>query len=483
MFLYTPESVYQLDRAAVEQDGFSETELMQHAGARVWREVIFRWPSVSKVTIFAGSGNNGGDAFVVALCARASGVEIQMITMGDLARQSDTAKFYKQKWLDGGGQFEPWDGQELEGEIVIDGLLGIGIQRALDEDWQSLIECINQQDLPLVAIDIPSGLDGATGNPRPVALVADLTVTFIGVKTGHFLAQGQDHCGELVFDDLGISSAVRAGVSPALGEIEECLLPAPRLRDSHKYDYGHVLIVGGNDGMTGAVSLAAKAALRTGSGLVSALVHPAGCHALSVVPEVMTRSWDQLESLLPDASVILVGPGLGHDESAQAILSKITRASQPVIVDADALQPGFLKQLRSEQVIITPHPGEAARLLGQTSAGIQQDRILSCRELVEQFNCVAILKGSGSLVGSSEAIEINLRGHAGMATAGMGDVLAGMVASLVGQGMDSYQAARSAVLIHALSAEHFAQGADISGLIASDVVDAIPQVIKNIKND
>ena len=482
MLLYTPDAVYQLDQSAVEQDGISEIELMRRAGESVWQEISCRWPQISKITIFAGTGNNGGDAFVVAICARAHAVEVQLLVMGDLSKQSKTSQHFSNQWFEAGGETSLWQDQPLTGELIVDGLLGIGLKRELDQGMQALIQNINSYPVPCVAIDVPSGINGLTGNPQPLAVIADLTVTFIGIKTGHKLAQGPDHSGELIFEDLGISTAARQLVPPSLAVIESCRLPSLRRKDSHKNHFGHVLVIGGNRGMSGAVTLAARAALRSGAGMVTALVHPQCQSHLALVPEVMVHAWDALESMIPKASVILVGPGLGTDSETTRMMQLLQKANQPMVIDADALHTDFLNSLNSSQVVITPHPGEAARLLGCSTAEIQQDRISSCRQLADTFGASCVLKGSGSLVASQETMEINIRGNAGMAGAGMGDVLGGIIAALIGQGLDCYEAARTAVYLHAICAEQFAIERDQIGLVASDIIETIPQVVKQLRD-
>ncbi len=342
MLLYSPETVYQLDKAAVVSDGFAEIELMQRAGRSVWRALQARWPQVEKITVFAGCGNNGGDAFVVALCARAQGVAVQLLVQGDLSRQSETSRHFAALWQQDGGTFEDWQGQELSGDVIVDGLLGIGLQRELNAPWQDLINTINRQASPRVAIDIPSGLNGLTGNPQPVAVTAQLTVTFIGAKTGQYLADGPDYCGELIFEDLGVSARARAEVAAQLEIVDSCQLPAPRKKNSHKNHYGNLLIIGGDQGMSGAVTLAARAALRSGAGLVTALVHPECRANLAAFPEIMVQGWDALAAKLPQASVVIVGPGLGDSAEAGRLLQRLQQVSVPMVVDASALQADFL---------------------------------------------------------------------------------------------------------------------------------------------
>ena len=483
MLLYLPEKVYQLDRAAVEEDGFAEIELMQQAGQRVWQAVSTRWPGLSKITVFAGAGNNGGDAFVVALSAHQQGIAVQLLIQGDLSRQSDTSSHFRHLWEQAGGEYEDWQGQALSGDLIVDGLLGIGLQRELDDHWQKLIATINQCDVPRVAIDMPSGLNGLTGNPQPVAVEAQLTVTFIGVKTGQYLADGPDYCGELVYEDLGISTAARQSVAAALSVIETCLLPPPRRKNTHKNHYGNLLFIGGDQGMSGAVALAAKAALRSGAGLVTALVHPECRGNLASFPEIMVLGWDALESKLSQASVIVVGPGLGDSAAAAQCLQALQQVTLPMVVDAGALKVEFLQSLKSKQVVITPHPGEAAILLSSSSAEVQADRLKACNRLVETFAATCVLKGSGSLIGQQGCMPaLNTSGNPGMASAGMGDVLSGIIAALLGQGLTPFEAAKSAVFIHGLCAEVCCTEQDESGLMASDIISHIPTVVKRLRD-
>jgi hydroxyethylthiazole kinase-like uncharacterized protein yjeF len=484
MLLFNVESVYRLDRAAVEADGLPEISLMQRAGERVWYEISNRWPEMTRITIFAGSGNNGGDAFVVAILAHQQGKEVQLIVYGDLAQQSETAAHFCNIWLKSGGDIIEPGQQEIIGEVIVDGLLGIGLSRELDTDWQALIKQINQADAVRVAIDIPSGLNANSGIAQPCAVEADLTVSFIAAKVGQYLADGPDYCGELLVDDLGVSSQTRQSEMPTLSVLDQCnvMLPVKRKRNTHKNKFGHVLIIGGDQGMTGAASLAAQAALRGGAGLVSVLVHPQCTHELSAIPELMVQSWDDIDTRLALATVIVVGPGLGQSDAAKICLAKLLKCKQAMVVDASALESDFLLACKPGQVVITPHPGEAAKLLSTTSAEIQLDRLSASQLLVDKFDVVSVLKGSGSIIQKAGSMpEINVRGNPGMAVAGMGDVLAGLIAALLGQELAAFEAARTGVLIHALCAEDYAAHYDESGLIASDIVQRIPRIVKQLR--
>lgn len=485
MLLYDKETVYRLDQAAVRHDGLAEGELMQRAGQRVWRAIGERWPSVSRITVFAGSGNNGGDAYVIALLAHDQGIEVQLISRGEFSRQSETSAHFRERWQQTGGDIQPWSQQEITGDLIVDGLMGIGLSRQLDDDAQSLIQSINAFPAPKVAIDIPSGLNANTGVAQPCAVLADLTVTFIAAKIGQYLADGPDYCGELIFDDLGVSSQIRASEPATLGVIDagNIRLPVKRNRNSHKNQFGHLLIIGGDRGMSGATMLAGTAALRAGAGMVSVLVHPECVHSLSAVPELMVESWDEIERKLEQASIILIGPGLGQSKAAKSCLQELQPIKKPLVVDASALEATFLSTLASEQVVITPHPGEAAGLLSIAAKAVQADRMEASRQLADTYEVVSVLKGAGTLVqqkGSMPAI--NVRGNPGMAVAGMGDVLAGLVVALMAQKLPALEAAKSAVFIHALCAEAYAIDNDETGLIASDITQRIPRIMKELRN-
>ncbi len=486
MNLYDPDSIYSMDKAAVDRDGLSEVELMYRAGSRVLREINQRWPELSAITVFAGAGNNGGDAFVIAILAKQNNLDVQCIVKGDLARQSNASAHYRRLWQQAGGDIEIWQQQLIKGELIVDGLLGIGLKRDLDVHWQLLINEINLSDAPKVAIDIPSGLNARTGVAQSVAVEAEITVTFIGRKVGQVLADGPDYCGELIFDDLGISTSTRESQKPALEEINQSnlCLPLKRKRNSHKNHYGHVLIIGGDKGMVGAASLAAQAALRAGAGMVSVLVHPECVHSLAASPELMVQSWNEIEDKMAQASVVVVGPGLGQTDAAKSCLTGISTTTLPLVVDASALTSEFMQSIISQKVVITPHPGEAATLLSGPTGSIQTDRLAASEQLCNLYPVVSVLKGSGTIVREAGEIPaINLCGNPGMASAGMGDVLAGMIGAYIGQGLSVFDGAKAGVYIHARCAELYAEAQDESGLIASDVIRMIPELVKLLRCD
>lgn len=484
--LYNRQHVYQLDHLAMTEDGYSSWQLMGNAARAVWSAVQQRWPMLESIVVMAGCGNNGGDGFALAAIIKKAGLSVTVITVGELSRQSAEAKKYRLSWEQQHGETRHWPTSIPDCDLIIDGLLGIGLDRQLDENWIAIIEQLNQLKVARVSIDIPSGLNADTGTALPIAFKADLTVTFIGRKAGCYVADGPDYCGQIMFDDLGLTEISRSKI-PALGtllEVDNISLPAQRKNNSYKMQFGHVVVIGGGASMAGAARLAGMAALRCGAGLVSLCVHSSNQIAASCQhPELMVTNWNQLNEAVQRASVVLVGPGLGQTAETATMLEFLATIDKPLVIDADALRVSFLATLQTTRCVITPHPGEAARILQITSQQVQQDRLAAQLQLINNWPVVSILKGAGSLVGQQEsALSLCAHGHAGMATAGMGDVLSGMIAGYLAQGLSSLNAARSAVLIHAMAAEYYASEYAASGLIASDIIDLIPAVVKEIES-
>lgn len=484
MKLYYPEQVYELDRKTIEQDGQSSSQLMYKAALATWRQIQMRWPEIKHILVIAGPGNNGGDAFAVACLALQSGLEVSLIAMGDLSRQSDESLFYRNQWESAGGITESWDAKLPQADLIVDGLLGIGLNKELDNKWCVLIHAINEHSALKVAVDIPSGLNARTGVAMPQAVVADLTVSFIGRKLGCYLADGADYCGERIFDDLGLTTDTHQKVDFACNVLHSSNihLPAKRKKNSHKNQFGHVLVIGGDVGMSGAVRLAGLAALRSGAGLVSCCVHPENYQIVAAQhAELMVSVWDKLLQAVQQASVIVVGPGLGQSAQAVEVLNLLKTIDKPMVIDADALQATWLKSLNTHVRVLTPHPGEAARILEQSTASVQQDRMKALQLMMQKYNSVSIVKGYGTLIGQPGLIpDICLQGHAGMASAGMGDVLAGLIGGYLAQGLSPLRAAQTAVYIHASSAEKFAQKYAANSLIASDIIKLLPSMMKSV---
>lgn len=487
MNLYSSNQVYELDRLAITIDKQSSLQLMQKAAESVWQQLQIRWADKQEIVIFAGTGNNGGDAFALARLALVAGYKVRLFYFGDLSRQSTESVHYRNLWEQQGGVSELWKDQAYQAEIIIDGLLGIGLNQPLNEQWQQLVKNINHHPAIRVSIDIPSGLNANTGTAMPIAVEANLTVSFIGRKQGCYLADGPDYCGERIFADLGLSTRAGTKVKASLEVLDNknLQLPPNRKKNSYKNQYGHVLVIGAGPGMSGAARLAGMSALRCGAGLVSLCVHPDNYTiAASTHAELMVSTWSELSEQLAKASVILVGPGLGHSKAAKALLQQLKSVALPMVIDADALYPDYVDSVQSSRVVLTPHPGEMARLLSMHTNLVQSDRVNALLASNERWNHVCILKGCGTLIGQrKQTTALCQQGHPGMATAGSGDVLAGITAGFLAQGLDAYSASRTAVFVHARAADQYALKQAADCMIAGDIIDQLPVVMKSLRED
>ncbi|WP_249582882.1 NAD(P)H-hydrate dehydratase [Pseudomonas viridiflava] len=481
--LYSAAQVRDLDARLIAA-GTPGFELMQRAAHATWRSIRRRWPEASELTVLAGHGNNAGDGYLVASLAHKTGWQVRVLAVGDpAALQGDAALAYAAA---SGVNIQPWANQPMAG-IVVDALLGTGLQGDVRDPYRSAIEAINASGLPVAAVDIPSGLCADTGHCLGVAVRADLTVTFIGLKMGMLTGDAPDLIGQLIFDNLQADKAIVAQAPVTAKRLDKTSLPflAPRPRTAHKGMYGRVLVIGGDHGFGGAALLSAESALRSGAGMVTLATRtehvPA---ALTRMPEIMSagiHSANQLMTLIEAASVLVVGPGLGQDSWGRSLLSAAANADRPQVWDADALN-----QLATGQVVlpknsvITPHPGEAARLLGISTQEVQNDRAAAAHALARKFNAVCVLKGSGSLIADVDGqLALCDRGHPAMATAGLGDVLAGLTGALMAQHMSAFDAACLAVWLHASAGQKI--GASGRGMAASDSIPAIRQLLEELK--
>ena len=352
-------------------------------------------------------------------------------------------------------------------------MFGSGLTRPVTGLYASAIQAINQSSAFVLAIDLPSGINADTGNVMGCAVRADVTVTFIALKQGLFTGQAADYCGKLVYDSLGLPAAIIATHAPSAVRVTQQRL-APRLRCSHKGNYGHVLIVGGEQGYSGAARLAGEAALRMGAGLVSIATRSSHASLLNINrPEFMchgVETAEQLAPLLAKATVIAIGTGLGQSDWARELLTAVLSSGKALVIDADALNLLAQEPKMNPDWILTPHPAEAARLLNCTTAEVQQDRFAAATALQKKYQSVVILKGSGTLIASSNNIAVSNTGNAGMASGGMGDVLTGVIAGLVAQGLNLEQAAQQGVYLHGYAADCAAQKDGERGLLASDLL-------------
>jgi NAD(P)H-hydrate epimerase len=480
--IYSAAQVRALDAFEIGKHGVPGYTLMTRAAEAALKLLRARWPQARRVAVVCGAGNNGGDGYVLARLAQASGLEVLVLAAVPPDKLTGDAHRAQEDWVASGGKAHPFDSDALSGaDVIVDALLGTGFRPPIRPGTLAVIRAINAARCPVLALDIPSGIDADSGAAGEEAVRAELTLSFVGFKTGHFLGAGPDHAGVLLLDDLGVVAPAQPEFAPLLRRIDESEITTTlprRPRDAHKGSSGRVLIVGGGVGMPGAVRMAGIAALRVGAGLVTVAAAAENLVAVSVAhPELsylpLTASTD-LDAVLRAPEVTAIGPGLGTDDWAQRVWAEFLRVPPAVaVIDADALNLLARKPERlPPQWILTPHPGEAARLLGIETRAVQADRLGAVRELRARYGAVSVLKGAGTLVASGTAgteVHICDRGNPGMATAGMGDVLTGVIAGLRAQIADSAVAARVGVLVHALAGDSAAQGGQ-RGLVASDVV-------------
>lgn len=476
--VYTIEQVRELDRIAIQEQGISGYLLMQRAATAVFASIQERYPQARSLCIVCGAGNNAGDGYVLARLAQQAGWQVQVLAVSSPANLQQDAQTAYQDYLKWGGEVTDFTGSLPLADLIVDALFGTGLTRPLQGVWESAIKAINACSQPVVAVDLPSGLNGNTGQALGCAVNANLTVTFIGLKQGLLTGQARAYVGELALADLDLPESVLKRVPTQNYTLARDLLKIclpKRARCAHKGQFGHVLLIGGQAGMAGAIRLAGEAALRTGSGRVSLGTDPKHAAWLNLNrPELMVDAIQahEVANSLEHKTVVGLGPGLGTTALALAIWSETLNTRLPLVLDADALNLLAQAPERRSNWILTPHPAEAARLLACTTAEIEQDRFAAVCTLQQKYGGVIVLKGAGSLVADEAAIAVCLAGNPGMATAGMGDVLTGIVTSLVGQGLSLMEAASAGVLIHALAADQAAEQGE-RGLLATDVIEQL----------
>lgn len=487
--LYSAAQSRQLDQAAIERCGISGRELMERAGAAAFAALRLRWPRARRIGVVCGPGNNGGDGYVIARLAHEAGLQAQALALGERARLAGEALSACEAAQSAGVPIAAFTTDALDGvDVIVDAIFGTGLEREVQGEWREAIAAINAARAAVLAVDIPSGLHADAGYVLGLAVHADATVSFIGLKTGLFTGEACDYCGEIVFSDLQLGPAVYEGMAPIARRLTPAALSGllQRRRSAHKGDAGHVAVIGGNAGMAGAVQLAGRAAYRAGAGLVTLATHPT--HAGFVnqsCPELLTCAVEgtaALRSALQRATVLAIGPGLGQTAWGRALLAAALECRLPKVLDADALNLLAADPMRHPDWVLTPHPGEAARLLGGSTSAVQAQRFDALRALLERYGGVCVLKGAGTLIGTAATPAIWLcdRGNPGMASGGMGDVLTGIIAALLAQGLSAIDAARLGVWLHAAAADDAAaQGGEI-GLMASDLLPFIRRRLNGI---
>jgi NAD(P)H-hydrate epimerase len=463
---------------------------MQRAGRAAFAEVLARWPEAGSLSICCGKGNNAGDGYIIAGLALEIGVSVEMVQLGNPAELSGDAARARDWALDRGVDILSGPTKELTGDVVVDALLGTGITGDLRPAYEDMVHVINDSGRGVLAVDIPTGVNADTGAACEVSVRADVTVTFIGRKIGLYTGPGVSLRGDVVYAGLGVPPEVfRAQRGCPLLRYSQ--LPRFESRDANAYKQalGHVVIVGGDYSMGGATLMAGEAALRVGAGLVSIVTRPSHRPAiLSRRPELMVVDANDDEArreLLARATTLVVGPGLGRSDWGHGLLVEALGIGKPAVLDADGLH-GFatLDLQPTAPIIVTPHAGEAAFLLETSSNEIQADRVSAVKQLAQRVSGVAVLKGAGSLIAESGADGPNLvgvcaHGNPGMASAGMGDVLSGVIGGLLAQQQAPAQAALRGVCLHSAAADAVAEQVGQRSMLATDLLQPMMQMLRD----
>ena len=517
MRILTAEAMREVDRAAIEELGIPSLVLMENAALGVVEALGKAFVEAGSAAVFCGPGNNGGDGLAIArhLSVRGWEVRIFLVTggrelSGDAAVQLGICRKAELPLLEiaAADALAPALDAAAECDVVVDALFGTGLARPLEGLFAQVVEAINSLPAPCVAVDLPSGLAGSQGRPIGPHVQADLTVTFAAPKVAHVFPPAADAVGEMVVTDLGIPPRLVEDVEEEAGDLhllmgEELaeLLP-DREPGTHKGDYGHALILAGSPGKAGAAILAARAAVRAGAGLVTAAVPepilptvdlgsiesmtlglPAGASG-----QIVDRAVDLLLDAAEGKAVLALGPGLGQDPATAAAIRRIAlECPLPVVLDADGInafagRAGELAGRRAETVL-TPHPGELGRLLGISTAQILEDRVAAARGAAEETGAIVVLKGHLSLVASGTAVFVNPTGNPGMATGGTGDVLTGLIAGLLAQGLDALDATVLAVYLHGLAGDLAASRLGENALAAGDLIAILPAAFAALKGE
>jgi hydroxyethylthiazole kinase-like uncharacterized protein yjeF len=484
--IHTAAQVRALDRHAIEDLHIPSYTLMTQAGEGAVVALRSCWPSKQRIVVVCGPGNNGGDGYVLARVARSMRLHVTVISVSDPAKLQGDARRAHDDFVAAGGEVRSWsDGCLANAEVIVDAIFGTGLSRPLDPFMIECINAINQSGVPILSLDIPSGLDADTGAVWGAAVMAERTISFIGLKLGFYLGEGPNYTGIVMYDDLDLPAGATDFVPPSALRIDEHavarLLPRRR-RTTHKGQQGSVLVIGGGIGMAGAARMAGEAALRAGAGLVTVATWPENVASITAGrPELMCRGVEgasDLSSLLERADVIAVGPGLGQSEWARGLLDIALERDKPTVIDADALNLLAQAPCSSSKWILTPHPGEAGRLLGISTAEVQRNRLQAARDIAARYGGTVVLKGAGTLVVTGDSLPyICDQGNPGMASPGMGDVLTGVIAGIAAQTADLPGAARAGVLVHAMAGDMAAARRGERGLLATDLFGYLPTCV------
>ncbi len=512
MEIVTAGQMQELDRKTITDIGIPGIVLMENAGRSTYLLIKKYFPVTGKkIAVVCGKGNNGGDGFVIARYFLNEGFYPEVCLLAKMDQLQGDALINLNVYLKLGGQLteittaEQWAGYEkniIHAGIIIDAMLGTGISSDVRGLYRDVIERINRMAGKIVvSVDIPSGIDASSGRVLAAAIKADLTCTFGLPKMGQILLPGCQYCGDLEIVDIGIPKAVvrDEGLKVYLsGETSLKGLVPKRGNDSHKGVFGHVFMLAGSPGKTGAAALAAQAAMRSGAGLVTVGI-PRTLNSIleAKITEAMTAplpdcgdgflgsiSLDMIREVLKGKTVAAIGPGISvHEETTELLYKLIKDLQIPMVIDADGLniiakKIDILKKIKAP-AILTPHPGEMARLMNTSIRDIQDNRLERARQFARQYGVVVVLKGAKTIIAEPDGrAYINLTGNPGMASAGMGDVLTGIISALLAQGLCALDAARLGVFVHGRIADLIAEKKYSTGIIATDIIEKTPEVLE-----
>ena len=514
MRVVTAHTMQETDKRAIEEFAIPGLRLMENAGRICVEEIIGEFGLKGRAIIIAGKGNNGGDGYVIARLLSQKGWNIKVIILadreqigGDAATNLEKLPATLTNFCTHEGQFVALHREDIvQADVIIDAMLGTGLRSDVSGIYLEAIELLNASGRPIVSVDIPSGIHGTTGRVLGNAIRAYITVTFAFAKLGHVLFPGAEHTGKLVVADIGIPQALMESAPGYDFLNEETIHPMLHRRDrqAHKGIYGHCLIIAGSTGKTGAATLSANSAVRAGSGLVTLAAAESINSILEVkTTEVMTvplpdsgnghlssSAFQAIEKLLPGKDAVALGPGLDRRPGTVALIHTLVETvTLPLVIDADGLNAlaedmSVLLRKKSHQVVLTPHPGEMSRMLGASIPDVEAIRISVAQEFARKYDIYLVLKGARTIIASPDGIAaINGSGNPGMATGGMGDVLTGIIVSLLGQGYSTWDACRLGVFIHGYAADMVAVEKGEIGINASDVQEKLPyaynQLLKN----
>ena len=503
----------EIDKQAITEYGIPGLQLMENAGRCCVEEIIAEFGLHGRFVVMAGKGNNGGDGYVIARLLGQKGWSGKVFILADRDQITGDAASNLEKLSDSAINYCTHEDQLsdlhkneiFQADVIVDALLGTGLRNDVSGIYREAIGLMNASGRPVVSVDIPSGIHGTTGRVLGDAVRAYITVTFAFAKLGHVLYPGAEHSGRLVVADIGIPPSLMESASgyDFLNEETMCPLVHRRDRQAHKGHFGHCLIIAGSTGKTGAAALAANSAVRAGSGLVT-LAAAESIHSILEMKttETMTaplpdsgsghltnNAFPAIEALLDGKDAVAIGPGLDRRPGTYALVQNLVESvSLPMVIDADGLNAlaedmAVLKRKKSKQIILTPHPGEMSRLLDTSIPDVDAIRISVAQEFARNYGVFLVLKGARTIIASpTGSAAINGSGNPGMATGGMGDVLTGIIVSLLGQGYAAWDACCLGVFLHGFAADMVAEEKGEIGLNASDVLEKLPYAYNKLLN-